>query len=206
MDISSVFTIALVALLGAMSPGPDFAIVTRNCISGTFRTGVQTSLGITCALLVHISYCIFGIAVLIFESPFLYNTLKYIGAAYLLYLGIMLLKEHTLKKHADEKIKPLLKKKHSPFVSGFLCNLLNPKATLFILSLFTQYIRPDMPLSNKILIGSIFPIVCFGWFTTLSYFITHHLFQKHFEGFQVVITKVMGVFLCLLAIYVAFIA
>ena len=188
-----------------MSPGPDFAILTRNCISGTFRTGVLTSLGIVTALLVHISYCIFGIALVIIGSPFLFNALKYLGAAYLFYLGFMLLKEKAVPKDPVKEIKSLTKK-HSPFISGFLCNLLNPKATLFILSLFTQFIKPDMPLSNKLLLGSIFPITGFAWFVFLSYLITHRLLKNHFTRFQIIITKSMGVFLCLLAIYVAFIS
>lgn len=205
MDIGSISTIALIALFGAMSPGPDFAIVTRNCISGTFRTGVLTSLGVVSAVLIHITYCIFGIALLVSESPFLFNAIKYLGASYLFYLGFMLLKEKKIQKTDDKSVKSLTKK-HNPFISGFLCNLLNPKATLFILSLFTQFIKPDMPLSNKLIIGSILPITALIWFILLSYLITHRLLQKHFAKFQFLITKTMGIFLCLLAIYVAFLS
>jgi RhtB (resistance to homoserine/threonine) family protein len=196
----------VIALLGAISPGPDFAIVTRNCLSGKFRVGVLTSLGIASALVIHLSYCILGIALLISQSSFLYYTLKYAGAAYLLYLGILMLKDKTSPEGSEENLKPFLKskKRYPPFVSGFLCNLLNPKATLFILSIFTQYISPDTSLGVKVALGSLFPIISFLWFTALSYMLTHHLLQKHFQGFQVIITKIMGVFLCLLAICVAF--
>jgi RhtB (resistance to homoserine/threonine) family protein len=206
MDLARVSAIALISLLGAISPGPDFAIVTRNCLSGTFRAGFLTALGVSCALLIHVSYCLFGIAIIIQESPLLFHILKYLGAGYLFYLGIVLLKEKTSPEGSTKEAAKQAKKKHSPFVSGFLCNLLNPKATLFVLSLFTQFIDPAMPILEKALLGSIFALITFTWFVFLSYLITHRLLQKHFARFQQVIIKVMGVVLCVLAVYVAFLS
>lgn len=202
MDWGSVATVALISLLGAISPGPDFAIVTRNCLSGTFKAGVLTAAGVAGALLVHVSYCLFGIAIIIQESPSLFLVLKYLGAGYLFYLGIMLLKEKMSPEGAPKIAKGI--KKHNPFLSGFLCNMLNPKATLFVLSLFTQFIDPGMSFASKALMGSVIAGVGFAWFVLLSYLITHRLLQKHFARFQMVITKAMGVMLCLLAVYVAF--
>lgn len=204
MDITRIASIALISLLAAMSPGPDFAIVTKNCLSGNFRAGFLTALGVSTALLVHVSYCLFGIAIVIQESPQLFEVLKYIGAAYLFYLGIMLLREKTSPEGSAKIASAEIKKRHKPFLSGFLCNLLNPKATLFVLSLFTQFIDPSMNFLMKALMGSIFAVVCFAWFVFLSYLITHRLLQKHFARFQLIITKAMGVMLCLLAVYVAF--
>ncbi len=199
MDIANVASIAFISLLAAISPGPDFAIVTKNCLSGTFRSGVLTALGVAAALLVHVTYCLFGIAIVIQQSPFLFHILKYLGAAYLFYLGILLLKE----KMSPEGLPQDVKRKKSPFLSGFLCNLLNPKATLFVLSLFTQFIDPSMHVFVKALMGSIFAVIVFVWFVLLSYLITHRLLQKHFARFQLIITKLMGVVLCCLAAYVA---
>lgn len=204
MDITGISTIALISLLGAMSPGPDFAMVTKNSLSGTFRTGFLTALGVATALLVHVTYCLFGIAILIQESPFLFHILKYMGAAYLFYLGIVLLKEQISPEGSPKIANAEIKKRHKPFVSGFLCNLLNPKATLFVLSLFTQFIDPSMSFWGKAALGSVIAIVGFAWFVLLAYLITHRLLQKHFARFQLIITKAMGIILCLLAIYVAF--
>lgn len=203
MEITSLSSIALISLLAAMSPGPDFAIVTRNCLKGTFRTGFLTALGVGCALLVHVAYCLFGIAFLIQESPFLFHILKYLGAAYLFYLGIILLKEKISPEGAPELAKMEIKKKHRPFVAGLLCNLLNPKATLFVLSLFTQFIDPSLNFWEKAVMGSLIAIVAFVWFVLLSFLITHRLLQRHFARFQLIITKAMGVILCILAIYIA---
>lgn len=204
MDIKPVVTIALISLLGAMSPGPDFAIVTKNCLTGSLRSGLLTALGVACALLVHVTYCILGIAIVIQESPLIFHILKYLGSAYLFYLGLLLLKEKTSPEGSiDKRTKS---KKHHPFLAGFLCNLLNPKATLFVLSLFTQFIDPNMDLLMKALLGSTVAFVAMCWFGFLSYLITHRLLHKHFARFQWAITKIMGVFLCGVAIYMVFIA
>lgn len=202
MDVSLVSTIALISLLAAVSPGPDFAIVTKNSLSGSFRTGLLTSLGVALALFVHVAYCILGIAFVIAESPILFSVLKYLGAAYLFYLGVQLLRE----KKEDAILNSLQMKKstQSAFLSGFLCNLLNPKATLFVLSLFTQFIDPSMDLWQKFLLASVLPLTVFAWFATLSYMLTHRMLQKHFAKFQFGIVKVMGVTLCALSLYIVF--
>jgi RhtB (resistance to homoserine/threonine) family protein len=199
MDIALISTVALISLLAAVSPGPDFAIVVKNCLSGNFRTGFLTSLGIAAALFVHVAYCILGIALVIAESPLLFTGLKYLGALYLLYLGVQLLREKRTDLSQQTHIK---NRKHGAFVAGFLCNLLNPKATLFVLSLFTQVINPSMGFLQKIVTVSVFPLIVFTWFVFLSYLLTHHMLQKHFSRFQYVIVKVMGVVLCGLSIYI----
>lgn len=194
----------LISLLAAISPGPDFAIVVRNCLSGKFKDGFLTSLGVATALLIHVSYCVLGIAIIIAESPLLFNILKYSGAAYLIYLGIVLLLEKTSPEGKPKEVNAISKKRKGAFVSGFLCNLLNPKATIFILSLFSQFIQPGMSLHEKFLLGAIVPLTGFSWFILLSYLLTHRLLQKHFARFQLIITKAMGVILCALGLYLAF--
>lgn len=201
MDWGSVWAVALISLLAAISPGPDFAIVTRNCLSGTFKTGFLTALGVSAALLIHVSYCLFGLAIIIQESPTLFLVLKYLGAGYLFYLGVMLLKEKMSPEGAPAEARKGNKRR--PFVSGFLCNVLNPKATLFMLSIFTQFIDPGMGIGEKAMMGGVVALTALAWFALLSYLITHRLLQKHFARFQMIITKAMGVILCALAVYVA---
>ncbi len=201
MDIAKFSTIALVALLGAMSPGPDFAVVTKNCLSGNFRSGLFSALGVACALMIHLTYCVLGIALVIVESPSLFYLLKYLGAGYLFYLGVMLLREKIGPEGASKETQT--QKGHRSFVAGFLCNLLNPKCTLFMLSLFTQFIDPGMSLLEKATFGAVILVVSLGWFVFLCFLITHRLFRKYFAQFQFAISKAMGVMLCLLALYVA---
>jgi threonine/homoserine/homoserine lactone efflux protein len=82
-------TITLIILLSTISPGPDFAIVSRNALRYTQKTGVMTALGVACGTLFHSIYCILGFAIIISRSLLLFNIIKYIGAAYLIYLGVL---------------------------------------------------------------------------------------------------------------------
>ena len=144
MDVKYIFdffSIALIALLGAMSPGPDFAIVTRYALSGSRRAAIYATLGISAAILIHVTYCALGIAILLVETPLLFRILQGVGSLYLGYLGIQLL--WPARKGSAESIIPPVQ---GAFKAGFICNLLNPKATLFIFGIFTLFVSPEMPL------------------------------------------------------------
>lgn len=191
-----VITLALVALLGAMSPGPDFAIVTRYALTGSRKAALLASLGIAVALLIHVTYCVLGIGILLVEFPLAFRMIQIIGSCYLGYLGIRLL----LPSKASSTSKPF--KMHKAFISGLLTNVLNPKAALFIMSIFTQFVRPETSLPRQGFYGLVIAAMAMGWFSTLSFLITHHHFLPHFKRFQTVLMKVMGCLLLGLALYV----
>ena len=120
-----VISIFLISLLGAMSPGPDFAIVTRHALTGSRRAALFATLGIAAALLIHATYCSLGIGLLLVESPRIFRTVQVLGSCYLAYLGVRLL---LPAKNSSSSTPP---SHHQAFLSGFLTNILNPKAALF---------------------------------------------------------------------------
>lgn len=205
--IAQFFTIGFLMLFSSMLPGPDFALVTKNTIMYMRRVGIFTSLGIGSAILVHIAYCALGLALVISNSLLLFNIIKYIGAAYLIYLGV----------------GSLLSKKSGPFVSqhkklnetisvatayrqGFLCNLLNPKATLFFLALFTVIIKPGTkPLWIVIYAAEMFFIIT-AWFITLTLILSHPRVVQLLENIEKYITKALGLFLIGFGVALAFIS
>jgi len=163
------FTIAVAHLFAVASPGPDFAIVTRQCMSGGTRAGVWTSLGVSSAILLHVTYCILGVALLLAQSTTLFNSMKYLAAAYLVYLGVQSIRgsfrqtNTALYTRGEVAISP-----SKAFAVGFLTNGLNPKATLFFLALFTVVIDSNTPSSIQILYGLYLAIATFLWFSMLS--------------------------------------
>jgi threonine/homoserine/homoserine lactone efflux protein len=163
------FTIAVAHLFAVASPGPDFAIVTRQCMSGGTRAGVWTSLGVSSAILLHVTYCILGVALLLAQSTTLFNSMKYLAAAYLVYLGVQSIRASfrqtntALFTRGEVAISP-----SKAFVVGFLTNGLNPKATLFFLALFTVVIDSNTPSSIQALYGLYLAIATFLWFSMLS--------------------------------------
>lgn len=190
---------AFINLLGAMLPGPDFAIVTRYGLTGSRRLAILTSLGITFALFIHVAYCLLGIAVVLQNSLWLFFSLQMAGALYLLYLGVRLLRSQG-KETREKEHKRLIQ--HHAFREGFLTNLLNPKASLFLLSLFAGFIDISTPLWSKILYGFLVPMTAFGWFSFLSIMLTHRRFLPHLQKYQVFFMKTMGIMLAFLSILV----
>lgn len=205
--IAQFFSVAFIALFGAMLPGPDFAIVVKNSMLHSRQSGYFTSLGIGVAILVHMTYCIFGLALVIAGSPFLFNFIKYIGACYLIYLGIQSIKAKQSKnifqtKENNPYINDL--SSFTSFKQGFLCNLLNPKATMFFLSLFTVLIKADTPLHWSIIYGLEIAIIGILWFCSLTIILSHPKVKKCLQNAEQYIAKLLGIFLIGFGLALAF--
>ena len=139
-------TIALVHLLAVASPGPDFAIIVRQSLIYGKSTALWSSLGVGCGILIHVFYSLLGIGLIIFHSVVAFSILKYMGALYLVYIGVKAIRAKPLAGglQLEPEAQPALGRLRSIWI-GFLTNGLNPKATLFFLSLFTVVINPETP-------------------------------------------------------------
>ena len=100
-----ILAFASINLLGVISPGPDFAIVTHYGLRGSRKAALLATLGITTALLIHVLYCIFGVAWFLQNSPILFRSIQLLGASYLGYLGIRML-IHSKKEEAPKREDP----------------------------------------------------------------------------------------------------
>ncbi len=201
---SEFLTIALAHLLAVASPGPDFAIVTRQCVLSGTRAGLWTALGVAAAILLHVCYCLLGVALLLSSSPQLFNLMKLLAAFYLAFLGVRALRSQgfALDKNsltAGESFTP-----GKAVVQGFLTNGLNPKATLFFLALFTVVIDPATPLSIQLFYGAYLAAATFAWFALLSLFLGQRAVRDRLLSMGVWFERSMGVVLLLLAVQIGF--
>jgi threonine/homoserine/homoserine lactone efflux protein len=174
MDFWQGFTIVTcVHLLAAASPGPDFALVTRQSILYGRRAGILTSLGISLGLSIHILYSTAGLAAVVAHSTLGISLMKLAGGTYLVYLGIKGLRARPRQEvevssgHKQGVFSP-----YRQIVSGFLCNALNPKAPIYFLSLFTVVLSADMPLLTLAVYGGWIMLLQMFWFTSLALFFT----------------------------------
>lgn len=204
---AQLFSIAIITLLGAMLPGPDFAIVVRNSLFHSRKSGFFTSLGISTAILVHMTYCILGLAVVILHSIVLFNLIKYVGASYLIYLGVKILlsKQPNTITSTKGKIKKSSLSNFTSFKQGFFCNLLNPKATLFILSLFTVIIKPGTPIYWELIYVLEILLITIGWFFCLTIILSHPKIKNVLEKAEKYIAKLLGISLIGFGILLAFV-
>lgn len=168
--------IAVVHLMAVASPGPDFAIVLRYAVRYGRKLAIAASLGIGVAILLHVTWSLVGIAVLIQTTPWLFKLLSLAAAAYLAYIGVMALRSkapaqaEAAHSSGGDEDAPTTRK---AFIAGVVTNGLNPKATLFFLSLFAVIISPVTPLSYKIIYGVYMAIATAAWFCLLSVVLTH---------------------------------
>jgi RhtB (resistance to homoserine/threonine) family protein len=205
MLLTQFLTVAIVHLLAVISPGPDFAMVSRNSLIYSRRVGIYTALGIALGLGVHITYSLLGIGLIISRSIILFNTIKWIGALYLIYIGI---KSLRAKPQAPEIEKGIEKEQtlvsdFKAFKIGFLTNVLNPKATLFILAVFTQVFSLSTPLIVQIICGIEMIVATFIWFSIVAGIFSHSQIKSKLKGIQHHIERVTGAVLIGLGIKVA---
>lgn len=166
-------TVALVHLLAVMSPGPDFAVVVQQSVLGGRQAGVITAFGIACGLLIHIVYSLLGLSLLVAHSVVAFSIAKYIGALYLLWIGIKGLRarastETTSTAYESVTAGARQTSASSLFWKGFLTNALNPKATLFFLALFTVVISPHTPGLHKLAYGAWMVFATALWFIFIA--------------------------------------
>ncbi len=202
--LAQFITVALVHLLAVISPGPDFAMVTRNSILYSRKTGIYTSIGIAVGILVHVAYSLWGIGFVIAKSIVLFNIIKFIGAGYLVYIGYKSLRaKPSVQAETDVNVVKKDISLWASFKIGFLTNALNPKATLFFLALFTQIIDPATPKSIQFLFGIEMMIITFIWFTIVSLFFSNSLIRSRVGKVQHYVERVTGAVLISLGIKVA---
>lgn len=187
--------IFLIGVLAGMSPGPDTVIVMKNSLGYGKKIGIASAIGIGTALLIHASYTIFGLALVLQKYLYVFKLIQFAGACYLLYLGsqaiLSTLKVQELNlelTEAAEDRKTFLQ----GFNNGFLCNILNPKAFLFFLSIFSQFLTPTTPGWVKWLYGLEIGLAVGGWFTILSVLISSRLFKETYQRIRSWIDRLLG--------------
>lgn len=172
-------------MMAVISPGADFALVVSRSVSYGKRVGFGCALGIGCGLLVHLFYTLGGIAAVLGTSPSIFIWVRYLGAAYIAYLGISLVRSFWQTRHAPvadirlqkDQIAPSFKK---AFLSGLFTNVLNPKATLFFVAVFTTIVSIHTPLSIQVGYGAAIFISTVAWFGCVTLFLSSAPVRRRF--------------------------
>jgi len=202
--IDQILVILGITLLVMISPGPDMVIVMRNTIVGGRAGGLQSSLGVLAGNMVHITYCAIGIGWLISESILAFNILKYAGAAYLIYIGVMSFRAKDMALSAETKAELQKNAGKSWFLQGFLNNILNPKGTLFYLGVFTMVITPETSAATTLLLVLIMMSVSALFWLFFVFTLDSTIVRNVLERGQKIVNRVFGGLLIFLGIRVAF--
>lgn len=216
MDTVSIYLtqwMVLVAVfsLAVISPGPDFVLAVRNSVLHSRRIGMITALGFGLGVLVHATYTVLGIATIIAQSILIFNAIKFAGAAYLIYIGLQALRSRgagaAVMDPAMTMATPTPQGHMSAMTAlrlGFLTNVLNPKATLFFLAIFSQIIRPDTPKIWLALYGLTCATMVTAWFCCVAYVLSHPKIRGYFMKSVKWIDRTCGALMIALGLKVAF--
>ncbi|MDP4537447.1 LysE family translocator [Alkalimonas collagenimarina] len=200
---SEFFLIMVVHFMAVASPGPDFAIVLRYAVRYGKRAALSASIGIGLAILLHVTYSLVGIGLLIKTTPWLYMAFSVVAALYLVFLGMQALRSKApdVKEAMEhEQVESSLSSRKA-MLTGFITNGLNPKATLFFLSLFAVVISVNTPFHYKLVYGIYMAIATAAWFSLLSLVLT----RAKVRGFLLLkgywFDRAMGLLLLALALH-----
>ncbi|MFV8129271.1 LysE family translocator [Streptomyces syringium] len=188
--MAELLAVALITVLAVISPGADFAMTIRNSYLYGRTAGLLSAVGISLGVLVHVTYTILGVGLLIAHTPSAFTVIKLIGAGYLVYVGIKTFTNRT-ELDVDLADGPVITSVQA-LRTGFLTNALNPKTTLFVLSTFTQVIHQDTPLWRQIGYGLFMSLAHLVWFGMAALFFSNDRLRTKMLRKQVVLNRVIG--------------
>ncbi len=199
--MSIFLTVALLHLFAVASPGPDFVLVSRQSFRYGRMVAIWTSGGIALGILFHVAISLTGLSLLLQSQPDLFWYLKLAASLYIGYLGFASLISKdpvNLQKNSigqeDRYIKSIS--------TGFLTNVLNPKAFIFFITVFTLVINEDTGLFIKGLLGMYMSLATFIWFSFVSILLTNQKATERFKKAIPWLEKITGLFLIVLAIQI----
>ena len=169
---------AIAHLLAVMSPGPDTAIIFQQSFAKGRNSGILTALGIGFGIFLHCLLAISGISILLYSTEEARFIIKILGASYLIYVGFQSL---LLQDASEPKIRTTIFT--HPFLIGLITNILNIKAFLFTVSLFSFInLQPNSLMSWIYLFY--FPVITAAWFSFVSYALTHEALGDIFDQYN----------------------
>ncbi|MBC8953640.1 LysE family translocator [Xenorhabdus sp. PB62.4] len=190
--MTELIAVAIITILAVISPGADFAMITRNSYLYGRQAGILAAFGIAVGILVHVTYTILGIGILIAHSPNMLLAIKVIGAIYLIYIGYKTL---TSKTKVDIDINSTKIVSIAAFRTGFLTNVLNPKTTLFVVSIFTQIVSPSTGIGLQMGYGIFISLMHLFWFVGVAILFSHQKIRSAMLEKQTVLNRIIGVIL-----------
>jgi len=199
-------TLAAAHGLAVASPGPDFAIVLRQSLLRGRRAALWTSVGIGCGLAVHVTYVLLGLGLLLKNSPVALTTMKYLGAAYLAWVGVQALRSRARGDDLEFGGAAEQQGAAAAWNTGFLVNLLNPKVALFFVALFPLVVSPMTPKAIQAGYGAYMALTTIGWFSLVALVFTREAVRRAFLRYGHWIDRALGVVFLGLAASLAFAA
>ena len=198
MSLIEWLTLAGLCFVGAASPDPSLAVVVEQTMKGGRQQGVITAIAHGLGVGVYALLAAVGLAVIVQQTPWLFEGLRWLGAGFLLFLAYKSLTAPASIGAVD----------HQPVsgrqgvVIGFLTAFLNPKLAIFFLAVYTQFITPTTVLAAKLGMAGVSAFVDALWYLVIAMTVSHPSVMSRLQNNADRLQKVFGVLLVLVAIRV----
>ena len=196
MTIAMWLTVVSICMLGAMSPGPSLAVVLQQTLRGGRKTGLIAAVTHGLGIGLYALLCISGLALMITTSPFLFTTLQWLGAGYLLWIGIKGLRSQA-GSHAElDKAATTA----SAARDGFMVVFLNPKVAVFFIAMFSQVIGIETSFLAKLAYAATAMFIDMGWYMIVAWSFSNPRWLGWLRQHVVWLERAFGIVLIALAL------
>ncbi|WP_432474427.1 LysE family translocator [Amphritea sp. HPY] len=185
-----------IMLAGALVPGANTAIILRNTLQGSRRAGFITALGLAFALSIHVILSIVGLAALISENPTLYTAIRWLGSAYLVYMGLTYILTKPFQSGTEEGNSG----HGSPFIAGMMVSLFNPKVLIMFIAIFSHVMQEIDSWGIKTLYAITPVIIEFSWLSIIVLLLSQSGVQRKLNQIKQSLERVIGAGMVLLGI------
>jgi len=191
MELTAWLSLASICVLGAMTPGPSLAVVLKHTVSGGRLNGVIASIAHGLGVALYALITVLGMAVIIKETPWLFNVIKYAGVAFLLWLAFKALTSKSAL--ADIQTKTSKVSWQESAYEGFSIAFLNPKLALFFLALFSQFIHVNASVQQKTIMVATVGGIDTLWYCLIALILSQSSVLTKLKANTHLVDKVTGV-------------
>ncbi|BAJ01714.1 LysE family translocator [Shewanella violacea] len=208
MELHLLISLAIIHSVALASPGPDFALVVKMASQESRPTAIASAVGISVAILLHSLLSVTGVSLLIKSSDLLFVAVQLIGASYLGWMGIGAIRSTVSQWRSKASSQHLDNDNHlglsikQGFFQGLYTNLLNPKAMVFFITLFSAMITPDINFITKVSAVFIMLTLSLIWFIFIALVLSKPLIQLRVKRASPVINLVTGIVFITIAIII----
>lgn len=189
--LEGLLTLTLIHFIATVSPGPEFMLISKEALSRGRKAGFISLAGTLCGLSIHILYSAFGLAAVISQSPYALLVIQVFGGCYLIYLGVNGIRSKPLQPESSPQISSTANNFHL-FRTGFFCDLFNPKAPVYFISLFTFVLSPELPANQIVLYGALIMSIHLVWFSLVVLLLSSETVSNRFRGISHWVDRVLG--------------
>ena len=200
MNITQWSQLVLICIMGAMSPGPSLAVILRNTLSGGRTQGIMSGIGHGLGITFYAVVAVSGLVALINTIPHFFSVAQIAGSFFLIWLGGKMIISVFKKDYAAKENMSSKNSAHQGFLEGFLIAFLNPKIAVWLLALFSQFVRPDALLAEQFLLVSTVGVIDASWYCLVAFLASSGKLVKGLQQNSSRIELCMGILLIILAL------